>query len=265
MMKHLFFVMIATFAHMGFAHANNALTYGRIHAAAKGLHGQKIVAITFDDGPNPATTPGILKVLDKYHAKATFFMLGQNVVRNPSLVKDVAKRGHEIGNHSFSHPNLAKLSEARIASEVAKTQAALLKVGVRPHWFRPPYGAGVSKVEPIASASHLTCALWSVDTRDWMRHAPSAVDAAVMGHVQNGDVILLHDTKKVTLEALDGLLAQLRAKGYQFVTLTQWAKKVRSKQGDGDDSSTDDAWGESEIDAPLTVAQKGHPQTTTLG
>ena len=264
-MNRLFFVMIVALVHMGFAQANDPLTYGRIQAASKGLHGHKIVAITFDDGPNPATTPGILKILEKNHAKATFFMLGQNVVKNPVLVKDVAKRGHEIGNHSFSHPNLSKLSQARITAEVLKTQAALLKVGVRPHWFRPPYGAGIKKVAPIAQASHLTCALWSVDARDWMRRAPTSIDAAVMGHVQNGDVILLHDTKKATLEALDGLLTHLRAKGYKFVTLSQWSQAVRSKQGESDESSTNDSWEDSDFEAPLTVAQKGHGQTTALG
>ena len=252
------FIASMMIMHVSAAWSGQALTYAHIHTASKELHGQKIVAITFDDGPNPATTPGILKILDKYHVKATFFMLGQNVVRNPALVKDVARRGHEIGNHSFSHPNLAKLPAPSIASEIAKTQAALLKVGVRPQWFRPPYGAGLKKVSPIADASHLTCALWSVDTRDWMRHSPDAIDHAVMDTVKSGDVVLLHDTKKATLAALDGLLAHLRAKGYQFVTLSEWAKDVRDKQVGDEDAGALDNWDDSPLDQPLTVAQKGH-------
>jgi peptidoglycan-N-acetylglucosamine deacetylase len=239
-----------------FASANEDLAFTQIRGRTNHLSEKdKFVALTFDDGPSPTTTPLILKTLEKHAVKATFFVLGQNAQAHPALLAQVSGAGHEIGNHTYSHKNLAKLSAQGIDAELAKTQAVLEKARLRPQWFRPPYGAGEKKARVIAAKYHMRTILWSVDARDWQSHNPLTLEKAIMKNVRSGDVILLHDTKKVTAQVLDSLMTHLEKAGYHFVTLSQWDARVKSASGD-EDLSVPDEEISSDLERPLAVAQK---------
>jgi len=180
---------------------------------------KKMVALTFDDGPNPATTPKVLETLEKYNAKATFFMLGQQVKANPDLTKDVQSRGHEIGNHSWSHPVLPSLPDARIKEEVLNTNAVIKEtLGDEPTVFRPPYGAVNDKVR-----AHLThpVIMWDVDTLDWKHRSPAQLLDFVKKYTHDRSIILMHDIHQSTADGLDQVMQFLQNEGYQFVTVSE--------------------------------------------
>jgi peptidoglycan-N-acetylglucosamine deacetylase len=126
------------------------------------------LAITFDDGPNPAITPKLLDLLDRYEAKATFFLIGRFVRECPDLVKETVARGHSLGNHSHTHPNLAWLASARIAEELCVCQETIGEaVGAGPKWFRPPYGFRNPWVAPAAAALDCSTVMWTLIPGDW--------------------------------------------------------------------------------------------------
>lgn len=180
---------------------------------------KKIVALTFDDGPNPVTTPQVLAILAKYHAKGTFFMLGSKISGNEDLLKKVMEAGHEIGNHSWDHPNLTKLSADQIAFQIKNTNMAIEKVtGKSPIFFRPPYGATNANVQSIAG---LTQVLWSVDTRDWENHNTEAILANIKAQLRPGGIVLMHDVHQTTVNALPTVLEYLKSQDYKFVTVSQ--------------------------------------------
>lgn len=179
----------------------------------------KRIALTFDDGPNANTTPKILDLLKKYNVKATFFVLGQQIAGKEDLLKRMVADGHEIANHSWSHPNLTKLPLAEAKAEIEKTQEAIAAVtGIRPSLVRTPYGA---VNQAVLDAIGLPMVAWSVDSRDWESRNPKAIFNEVTGHVQTGSIILLHDIQPSTVEALEPLLQQLQHAGYQSVTASQ--------------------------------------------
>ncbi|MGT2958034.1 deacetylase [Streptococcus bovimastitidis] len=187
-------------------------------AAAKVAH-EKMVALTFDDGPNPETTPRVLELLAKYGAKATFFMLGSKVVANQELVKKVHDNGNEIGNHSWDHPNLTKLAPEQIQNQVQSTNDAIAKAcGQKPLYLRPPYGATNEVVKKAAAMNQM---LWTVDTRDWDNHNTQAMMANIKNQLQPGGVILMHDIHKTTVDALPTILEYLKKEGYKCVTVSQ--------------------------------------------
>ncbi len=180
---------------------------------------KKMVALTFDDGPNPATTPKVLETLEKYNAKATFFMLGQQVEAHPDLTKDVQSRGHEIGNHSWSHPVLPSLPDARIKEEVLNTNAVIKEtLGEEPTVFRPPYGAVNDKVR-----AHLThpVIMWDVDTLDWKHRNPAQLLDFVKKYTHDRSIVLMHDIHQSTADGLDQVMQFLQNEGYQFVTISE--------------------------------------------
>ncbi|RLU33537.1 polysaccharide deacetylase family protein [Streptococcus iniae] len=180
---------------------------------------KKIVALTFDDGPNPVTTPQVLSILDKYHAKGTFFMLGSKISGNEDLVKKVKEAGHEIGNHSWDHPNLTKLSPDQVSFQIKNTNMAIEKVtGKAPIFFRPPYGATNANVQSIVA---LTQVLWTVDTRDWENHNTEAILANIKAQLRPGGIILMHDVHQTTVNALPTVLDYLKSQDYKFVTVSQ--------------------------------------------
>lgn len=258
----IIFTMLCLFI-VSFARANEESSFTQIRGRTNHLSSKdKFVALTFDDGPSPATTPLILKTLEKHAVKATFFVLGKNASAHPDLLAQVSSAGHEIGNHTYSHKNLSKLSVQAIESELSKTQAVLEKAHLSAHWFRPPYGAGEKKARAVAARYHLRTILWSVDTRDWQSHNPVSLESSIMKNVRSGDVILLHDTKKVTAQVLDSLMTHLEKAGYHFVTLSQWDTRVKAASVDQDlnDSQGADL---SELETPLAVAQK--PTNKDLG
>lgn len=179
----------------------------------------KIVALTFDDGPNPESTRLILDVLKKYNAKATFFMLGSRVSFYPEIVKEMKEAGHELGNHTWNHLDLTKASAEKVALEINNTNDAIEQAsGSKPTVFRPPYGA-VNKA--VRAQTSLPVVLWDVDTLDWKYRNANHLLAHVKKHVKEGSTILMHDIHMSTAEGLDAVLAYLQDEGYSFVTVSE--------------------------------------------
>lgn len=185
---------------------------------------RRIVALSFDDGPS-AYTPQILPVLHAYRVHATFFEIGAEVAQNPGLTRAVVAAGDEVGNHSYTHPDLAYLPDAAIRSQLEETQATIrAAAGVTPRWIRPPYGAYDSRVAGIASSLGLRPVLWSVDPRDWSLPGTSAIVQRVLYQVRPGSIILLHDgggNRSETVSALPIILHDLQTEGYQIVTVSR--------------------------------------------
>jgi len=182
----------------------------------------KKIALTFDDGPHPSQTERILDILDKYGVKATFFMIGVNVENYPDAAREVARRGHEIGNHTYSHSHLRNLGESKMSNEIERCKDVLERVcECRPHLFRPPEGYLSSDVLQCAEQGEYDLILWSVDTRDWESKNASKISATVLSKIQAGDIVLMHDYvyKSKTPEALEIILPKLLAVGYEPVTV----------------------------------------------
>jgi len=176
------------------------------------------VALTYDDGPSPGVTDIILKELDRRQLKATFFMIGKKVRAYPSLAREVAAAGHELANHTFTHPSLSRLSNDQVISELRQCQEAIGEVtGQEPVWFRPPYGAFRKNQGHMPRAEHLGVAYWSVDPRDWSRPGISRITHTVLNNTRPGSIILLHDLHRQTAEATPTVLDGLEEKDF-FLT-----------------------------------------------
>lgn len=179
----------------------------------------KQVALTFDDGPHPTNTIEILQLLDTYDAKATFFMLGNRVEFYPELTKKIAEKGHELGNHTWSHKSLPALGREEIVKEIETTNEAIRKAtGERPTAFRPPYGA---LNDQLRDAIDMDPTLWTIDTLDWKSHDPHQVLSIVEENVTDGSVILMHDIHESTVAAVELILKSLDEEGYEFVTVSE--------------------------------------------
>ena len=176
------------------------------------------IALTFDDGPAAPETATLLNHLAQYKARATFFTTGQNVAAHPDLVRAEARAGHEVGNHSWNHPDLTKLTPEQIASQLNRTSAAIkAATGKEPTLFRPPYGAINSTVR---SATRLSPVLWDVDTEDWKYPDAAKVAQTVIDKAQRDSVVLLHDIHPTSVAAVPQILRTLTARGYHFVTVS---------------------------------------------
>ena len=179
---------------------------------------KKRVALTFDDGPHPKVTKQILDTLDRYDAKATFFMLGNRVQYYPEIAQDVLNRGHEIGNHTWSHPVLPKLTEAQIMSEFTTTENAIIEaIGQESTIFRPPYGSTTDIINAIIPRE---VAIWSIDTLDWKHRDANKLIQSVKNQMHNNAIILMHDIHQSTADGLNGVLQYLANEGYEFVTVS---------------------------------------------
>ncbi|GAA2420802.1 polysaccharide deacetylase family protein [Streptomyces coeruleofuscus] len=178
----------------------------------------KCIAMTFDDGPAVPETATLLSHLARYKARVTFFTVGQNVASHPDLVRAEAKAGHEIGNHSWNHPDLTRLTAQQVASQLNRTSAAIkAATGKTPTLFRPPYGA-VNRT--VRAATALSPVLWDVDTEDWKYRDPAKVARTVIAKAQPNDVVLLHDIHPTSVAAVPRILRTLTARGYHFVTVS---------------------------------------------
>ena len=178
----------------------------------------RIVRLTFDDGPVRGNTARVLDVLRNRSVKATFFVLGRQVRANPGLVRREYREGHSVQNHSYTHADLTTLSNTGIRRELSRTNRAIVDAGVpRPYRFRPPYGATNARVRNVAASLGLTQTLWTVDPRDWSDPPASVVCSRVVNNVRPGSIVLLHDgTGAHTARALPCIITKLRARGYGF-------------------------------------------------
>ena len=181
--------------------------------------GNKVIALTFDDGPGPYTAH-LLDVLDQYGAKATFFLIGSKVSSQANVVRSIHARGHQLGNHSWSHPELPKLPINQIAGEIDRTNDAIKQAtGVTPAILRPPYGAVNGVVLEQLRARGMSSILWSVDTRDWADRNSDIVCSRAVAGARPGAIILMHDIHQTSVGAVPCILSALKQQGYSFVTV----------------------------------------------
>jgi peptidoglycan-N-acetylglucosamine deacetylase len=231
--------------------------YGAVHPRSQ-LFGHtvhntpspKLLALTFDDGPNPAITPKLIDLLDKHNAKATFFLVGKFVQQCPALAKETIARGHLIGNHTQTHPNLFFCSRKETSEELQRCTEAIHNATLEsPRWFRPPYGFRSPWLGEIAQQLGLTTAMWSLLPGDWRVKPPEwLIDRMkpIAAHAQEniqkknpalhstGDIICLHDgnyaalngDRTATLAALAYWLPRWRDLGLQFVTMNEMMRKA---------------------------------------
>lgn len=179
---------------------------------------RKAVALTFDDGPNPNTTPVALELLKKYNAKATFFMVGRSVAGNEDIIKRVVAEGHQIGNHSWSHPLLTKVTLEQAKSQINDTTEALKKAsGQDIHIMRPPYGGINSAIQAAVDQSFI---LWDIDTLDWKNRNTASIMKEVQ-KTQSGSIILMHDIHQTSIDALPSVLQYLTEQGFELVTIDE--------------------------------------------
>ncbi len=186
-----------------------------------GLAGEKLIALTFDDGPYGETTNRILDVVEAYadeNVHVTFFTLGSQVEKFPNVVKRANELGCEIANHTYDHKNLTKISEDEIVTQV-ESEADLVEnlIGIRPRLVRPPYGA---KDDTVRATVQYPLILWSIDTLDWKtRDADSTVEEAMKA--TDGDIVLMHDVRESTAEAAEKIIPALLEQGYKLVTVSE--------------------------------------------
>ena len=182
----------------------------------------KYVALTFDDGPHKTNTERVLNSLKEFDVKATFFMLGNQVDYYPSLVQRVAKEGHEIGNHTNTHPDLSKVDANRVQKEFETTNQRIYDViGRYPTVFRPPYGSYNNNTITQATNLNLPIIMWSVDSLDWKTKNATSINHEILSTTTNGSIILMHDIHDATADALPSVLKNLKEQGYSFVTVSQ--------------------------------------------
>ena len=187
---------------------------------------EKQVALTFDDGPHPVNTPKVLDILKEYGVKGTFFVTGNNAERYPELIRRIVKEGHTLGNHTFAHPDLAKMSEAEVLNELSRTQRAVDKA-LGKHYeleqVRPPYGSMDAEVKSAISKGDDTAILWNVDSNDWRYKNDDAkilenVFAGSSSVYVRGGVILFHDIHPQTVRVLDDVIARLQKEKFTITT-----------------------------------------------
>lgn len=178
------------------------------------------LAITFDDGPSPGITERVLVELKKRDLRASFFMIGSKVKASPDLAKRVYDEGHELCNHSFTHPKLDSLSDDRVRDEILRCQEAISNAtGYTPVWLRPPYGAFRGKAH-IAQDLGLGIAYWSVDPRDWMRPGAQRITDSIVAQARPGSIILCHDLHTQTADAVPNILDRLLDRDYEFTSMS---------------------------------------------
>ena len=177
------------------------------------------VALTFDDGPNARYTPLLLEGLRKRNIHATFFLLGENIPENEELLLRMQEDGHLIGCHTWSHVQLDKISPSRASREILKTNSLIYHItGTYPTCLRPPYGAWKKDLElPVT----MLPVFWDVDTLDWQSQNPESILDIVRKNVQDGSIILMHDSYDSSVRAALAITDELTEKGYDFVTADQ--------------------------------------------
>ncbi len=216
-----------------------------------------LIAITFDDGPDPVLTPRLLDLLKQRGIHATFFLVGKNAAAFPEVVHRIVEEGHEVGNHSWSHPLLTQLSQESVESQLRRTHDAILKgCGTAPLLYRPPYGAvRVSQRTRIEKTFGYPAILWDVDPQDW-QHPRSAqkVYDRIHNQTRPGSIILCHDIHETTVAAMPATLDDLTARGFRFATVTQLIAYTTPPEIMGPPAPT-----------PLPPKPLADPQSDTIG
>jgi polysaccharide deacetylase family sporulation protein PdaB len=191
----------------------------------------KVVALTFDDGPLNGTTPEILHILKNKNVKATFFVVGERVKKFPKLVQQEIAEGHEIGSHTYSHPQLPLLTKTEIEEELSKTEESISQLAPKPTLFRPPGGKYSNAIVKLAQDKGYTIILWSIDPYDWRSPPVGKIVDSVLNNIKPGSIILLHDGiyPSPTPEAVEFIIDSLKSRGYEFVTVSQLLQHYDAK------------------------------------
>ncbi|MGS0764820.1 polysaccharide deacetylase family protein [Syntrophomonas curvata] len=192
---------------------------------------KKMVALTFDDGPDPQFTPMVLDVLKNHQAQATFFVMGKKAEANPAILRRIAAEGHEIGNHSYSHPNFNKIKKKAQLEEIDKTRIIIKNItGQTPRLLRPPGGYLSYDLVAMTKERKMTIAYWTYqqDSKDWRNGVKAtAIARHVIRNISPGQIIILHDgcpNGIQTAKATDMIISRLQEEGYSFVTMSELIK-----------------------------------------
>ncbi|MBA3397180.1 MAG: polysaccharide deacetylase family protein [Deltaproteobacteria bacterium] len=190
--------------------------------ATHGSRDHRRIALTFDDGPDPQRTPALLDALAELDVRATFFLVGGAVDAHPELAARIAREGHEIGNHTYTHRYLPLARSRRVAEELATTDAAIERAtGAVPALARPPYGGRSTRNVRVFERHAKRLVLWDVNSNDWRGAAAETVAARVLERTRPGSIILLHEARdggEVTIDAVRLLVPALRARGFELTT-----------------------------------------------
>jgi len=185
----------------------------------------RLVALTFDDGPDPRFTPRVLDILKHYHIKATFFIVGQNAEKYPYLVRRIAREGHSIQNHTYSHPDLPGCNRKKASEELLKNEAVIKRLsGKSPRYFRPPKGLLDDEIIEISRAKGYRIVLWTVAVENSTLISAEDVAMSTLNRAQPGAILLAHDgrlDRSLTVEALPFIIQGYHQKGYRFVLLEE--------------------------------------------
>ncbi|WP_373534961.1 polysaccharide deacetylase family protein [Microcoleus sp.] len=192
--------------------------------------GEKVVALTYDDGPYPPYTNQLLDILDRYQVKATFFEIGRNIEKHPEIVKAIAARGDELANHSYSHKDMMFKPREYLLSEIEKTDKLLLELGVKQDSisFRPPWGRRFIGLSYLVSQMHKKLIMWDVDSQDYEKtHTVDDIANQVINNVRPGSIVVMHDgggDRSKTVAATEIIVKTLQSKGYSFKTVSELLK-----------------------------------------
>lgn len=215
----------------GISYTTSAMDKGRPYYEEKGYvmweikTDEKVIALTFDDGPHPTYTPQVLDLLKKYDAKATFFVIGERVEKYPEVVSRMGTDEHEIANHTYTHP--LTISPAKLKEELEKTNDIVHKItGTYPIFYRPVGGQYNDKIINTAIDEGYKVIMWSwhQDTEDWKRPGTKKIVKKVLSGVKPGNIVLFHDSggdRSQTIKALEEILPELQRQGYRFVTVSE--------------------------------------------
>jgi peptidoglycan/xylan/chitin deacetylase (PgdA/CDA1 family) len=191
----------------------------KLETEAVNCHEVACIALTFDDGPDARTTPKLIDIFEKQHAKATFFVLGNRVGQNAELLRRIQQEGFEIGNPSWNHIEFTKLSARQMIAQIQDTNAALGAAGVNySQIFRPPYGSRNRLASQVVTEPTI---IWNIDPRDWDAKTPDEVVDHLMTHARSGAIVVLHDTHQLTVEAMEKAVPLLHQANFKLVTVSQ--------------------------------------------
>ncbi len=206
------------------------------HVIRSGSKNNKKIALTFDDGPDPNYTPGILDILKKENIKATFFIVGKKIEAYPELTERIVKEGHDFGSHTFNHKNLILAKATTVLNELSKTDWAIWKkTGKRPLYFRPPFGLYNPRVNRVASGFGYKIILWTLSSEDWRGLSVKKIAKRIISKVRPGNIILFHDSTFYNLynkknkdyniiEAMSEIIKKLKDQGFKLVTISELLK-----------------------------------------
>ncbi len=193
-------------------------------------HGENVIALTFDDGPDVANDSEILRLLAQYGAVATFFVIGNRAVNHLDMLKAMVDAGCEVGNHSWTHPMLTHLGADAQFAEMRQTNDLLAGAGIPVNWLRPPYGDYDTLTRTIAESESLETILWSVDPSDWKSPPADTIVKRITENLAPGSVVLMHSTRSHSVQALPHILEFAKTNHYRFVTMSEW-KQIMIRVG----------------------------------